>query len=320
MQPPRMLSSERRPHVLAIGGAAVDHIFRIVGDTVPGTSNPSVSHVGFGGVARNVAEILARLGVAVDLVTVVGKDDAGRALRENLNAHGIGDRAVTALAGRRTATYCAVVDCQGDLVLGLADMDIFGAMGAAFLTASDAAIAGADWVYCDCNLPADGLAVALSRAADHGTPVAVDLVSVSKASRLPQDLSAIALLVCNLDEAAAVVGDAGSDPAALANALHRRGAGLVAITRGADGVLVTDGATIVELPAATARPVDVTGAGDAFFATMLAGLMAGLDPVDAARRGTVAAAVTVEWEGSVYRELTSALLTVEAERRLPAES
>lgn len=50
-----------------------------------GTSNPGKVTTSAGGVARNIAEAIARLGgdVHVQLVTVVGDDDAGRGLLEH---------------------------------------------------------------------------------------------------------------------------------------------------------------------------------------------------------------------------------------------
>ena len=46
--------------VLCVGAATVDRSFRSLDPIRPGTSNPGASTKGFGGVARNVAENLAR--------------------------------------------------------------------------------------------------------------------------------------------------------------------------------------------------------------------------------------------------------------------
>ncbi len=62
--------------VLVIGGAGVDIVGRLKSELHPATSNPALIRYSFGGVARNVAENLARLGQSVTLLTVVGEDDA----------------------------------------------------------------------------------------------------------------------------------------------------------------------------------------------------------------------------------------------------
>ena len=56
----------------------LDRTLRLAAAPVPGSSNPARMSTGFGGVARNVAENLARLGVPVALVSRVGDDDSGR--------------------------------------------------------------------------------------------------------------------------------------------------------------------------------------------------------------------------------------------------
>ena len=54
--------------VLCAGGAVVDRLLHLHAPAVPATSNPARAAASYGGVARNVAENLARLGVDVGLV------------------------------------------------------------------------------------------------------------------------------------------------------------------------------------------------------------------------------------------------------------
>jgi sugar/nucleoside kinase (ribokinase family) len=78
------------------------------------------------------------------------------------------------------------------------------------------------------------------------------------------------------------------------------GAGGVAVTCGADGCLVAwrGGGTPVSLPAIEVDVVDTTGCGDAFTAGMLAGLLAGADPVDAAWLGIACGSLVATGLGS----------------------
>jgi sugar/nucleoside kinase (ribokinase family) len=69
--------------IACIGGAHLDRHGVLHGPLVLGTSNPGAVHVAMGGVARNVAENLARLGERVTLVSRVGDDLAGRQVREH---------------------------------------------------------------------------------------------------------------------------------------------------------------------------------------------------------------------------------------------
>jgi len=92
------------------------------------------------------------------------------------------------------------------------------------------------------------------------------------------------------------------DPArAIRELWPEKGTPLVVAKLGKDGVLLwdKDRSAVVALDAAPARVVDVTGAGDAFCGGFAAGLAQGLDPLEAARRGSVSAAFATEGVGSL---------------------
>jgi pseudouridine kinase len=80
------------------------------------------------------------------------------------------------------------------------------------------------------------------------------------------------------------------------------------LTRGAAGVLLADADGVREVPAVPARVRDVTGAGDALVAGVLAGLAAGEGLTRAAAVGTLVAAHTVRSEGSVCPDLSAGLV------------
>jgi ribokinase len=88
------------------------------------------------------------------------------------------------------------------------------------------------------------------------------------------------------------------DWAGLARRLRDSGFPEVVLKRGEHGAVLCDraGATHA-VPAAPARPVDLTGAGDAFCGAFLACRVEGLDMVRAARRAAVAAAMVIECAG-----------------------
>src|SRR3989442_9045480 len=90
-------------------------------------------------------------------------------------------------------------------------------------------------------------------------------------------------------------------PRALRELWAERGALLVVAKMGKDGVLLwdRDRSTTVAIEATSARIVDETGAGDAFCGGFAAGVAQGLDPREAARRGTVSAAFAIEDFGSL---------------------
>ena len=284
------------PAILCLGGATVDRKLRVQGALQLGTSNPVVASAHFGGVARNVCEGLARLGVAAGLHSLVGADAAGVGLRAHLAAAGADVSGLRAIEGAATAEYVAVLDAQGSLVVGLAAMAIFERFDA-----DDVAAALArrpQWLFADANLPAACLAQLIAACRASGQKLAIDAVSAPKAIRLPQDCAGLDLLFLNGDEAAALLG-ASLPPDAAAAALRRRGIARVVLTLGARGLVVAGPAGVQAIAAQPARVADVTGAGDALVAATLARLLAGDPLAEAARIGTYAAALALESGDSV---------------------
>jgi sugar/nucleoside kinase (ribokinase family) len=85
------------------------------------------------------------------------------------------------------------------------------------------------------------------------------------------------LLVCNREEAAAIGGGDFHDMGDLLKRLHGLGARTVVITDGPAGAFASDGAVRYCVPSYPdpAPPIDRTGAGDAFTATLMAALCKG---------------------------------------------
>ncbi|GAA3596697.1 PfkB family carbohydrate kinase [Kineosporia mesophila] len=284
--------------MLCAGGAVVDLKIRFTAPSVVGTSNPGTGVTSLGGVARNVAENLAVLGVPVSLLSAVGDDAPGAVLLELSRERGIGTEHVAVLAGRTTAQYVALLEPGGDLTIGAAAMEVLDGITVEHLRSAWPPMKDA-WVFCDGNLSSAVVAEALGR----DLPVVFDAVSTHKVIRLPRDLTGLTLLSCNRDEARAWLTHHGlpadDDDPVLARRLLDAGAQSVLLTRGADGVVVAGDGVMVQLPAVPATPIDVTGAGDAMVAGTLAALVEGLDLVSAAHRGAQRAARTVESEFSV---------------------
>ncbi len=69
-------------HILVVGAAGLDTKGYVAGPLQPGTSNPGDIRISRGGVARNVAENLARLGEHAVLLSAVGDDRSGWRVRE----------------------------------------------------------------------------------------------------------------------------------------------------------------------------------------------------------------------------------------------
>ncbi|MEJ7697143.1 MAG: carbohydrate kinase family protein [Candidatus Limnocylindrales bacterium] len=106
------------------------------------------------------------------------------------------------------------------------------------------------------------------------------------------------------------------DPVRAIRELGRLGQRATVIKMGADGSLVLDARTgrLAEVGLAPGPIVDVTGAGDAFCGSLVAGLALGDDPVTAATRGAAGASLAIGDFGALHPWLRPD----EASRRLAA--
>jgi len=208
-----------------------------------------------------------------------------------------------------------VLEPDGSLVLGLADMGILDALDRAFLERCRMGLARAEWVFADCNATPGLLSALIGRAREDGFRLAVDAVSVAKVARLPADLAGVDLLFLNLDEARAKLRDPLAQAEDAARRLLEQGPRAVVVTVGAAGAILAHGDRVDRVGALPCQPIDVTGAGDALIAGTLAGLVSGMELGLALRRGCLVAGLTTETEWTVHPMLAPAWLD-EQEKRL----
>lgn len=300
----------QRPALLCIGGANIDRKLRTLGHLQMATSNPASQRETPGGVARNVAENLARLGLPAQLISAVGDDAAGHALLAGAAEAGLSTQGTLVAAGEITGSYTAVLDEAGAMVLALAAMPLAERLTPEFLRKSSAQRLQARLIVLDLNLPADSLALLLQEARNTAAIVVAVAVSEPKMARLPQDLRGLHGLILNRGELHACAAPGHSEQQALAD-LHQRGVRQLIVTDGAAGVLCSEiDRDPQQLSAPDARVIDVTGAGDAFSAGVCAALYQSpsQDLISAARLGLRLAALTLQTEATVHPDINPAWL------------
>jgi pseudouridine kinase len=271
----------------------------------PHTSNPGTTTHTPGGVARNVAENLARLGTPTRAVVAVGDDPAGAEVLARTEAAGVETIAVE--WSGPTGTYTALLDHDGSLLAGVADMAATAAITPEQLPPG--LVADADWLVLDGNLPTATLAHALRLADEAGVPVVLDPVSAPKALLLAPLLAGarVHTLTPTGDELEALTGE--GDPATAAAPLHAQGVEVVWLREGARGsTLFRRGADPVRVALPAVEAVDVTGAGDAMLAAYVHALTRGADLTRAAYEGAAAAMLTVQSADTVRADLSPALI------------
>ena len=301
------------PGVLVVGASGLDVIGRAQAPLRPGTSNPGEIRVSHGGVARNVSENLARLGMEVTLLTAVGDDDAGRQVLDHAAQAGVDVAQALVVPGGRTGAYLALLDEQGAKHLALDDMRVVESITAEFLENRGDLFDQAQAVFLDANLPPPALEAAVALARRAGVPIAADPTSVALGTRLVPHLADLWLITPNEDEAEALTPHdvphtdrhRGLDAA---RHLVSRGVQIAMVTMAEFGVAYATAEVSGHIPAVRTDIVDPTGAGDAQTAAIVFGLLNDIPLDEAVRLGVSAAAVTLRHRGSVVPSLSLELL------------
>ncbi len=295
--------------VLVIGAAGMDMVGAIKESPSHIGSNPAGIRVSFGGVARNVAENLARLGQPVRLISAVGSDPVGHNLLTHTASAGVDVSACLELDNAATSSYLAVIQEDIGRIMALDDMRVLSAITPAYLRQQAALFQGAAMVFVDANLQPAALKTVFSLARRAGAPVCADTTSTALAGRLAPHLEEIYLLTANGTEASVINPDTpeitGRFTALQAvRQLVNRGVEIAIIPLAHFGVCYATSEISGHVPAVRTKVVDPTGAGDALTATVIFGRVNEMSIDEALRLGVTAASLILKYPGTVFPGLT----------------
>jgi len=253
-----------------------------------------------GGCALNTASALVRLGVPAEVVGKVGADAFGDFLLALLDERGVGRSGVVRDPAAPTSASVALVSGGGErtflhtpganALLRRDEIDLGALEGAACLHVAGALVLEA--------LDGDPLAGLLEDARRLGVTTSLDTVwdASGRWTRVEPALPHVDVAVPSLAEARAISGR--HDPTEVAAWFRDRGVRTVALKMGADGCYVAGDDFEGAVPAPGVRAVDGTGAGDAFAAGLLAGLLGGRPLEQAARLACAAGALATTAMGA----------------------
>lgn len=290
------------PIIFATGGAHIDRRGRVIGPYVAEASNPGVIREEVGGGIFNACSTLSRRGSSVRFFSVRGGDSGGEAVARAIEEADFDDLSATHL-DRQTASYTAILDGNGDVIVALADMAIYEACLERNLRRAKLreAIASSDAIFCDANLPEAALATLMRHCADQ--PVFAIAISPAKVVRLRTVLSRLSVLFMNRREAKALLDiPQESDPAgeALCAGLMKAGLEGGVISDGGHTLHAFQSGRIFTLtPPPVDKIVDVTGAGDALAGATVAAMMRGEPLENALLEGLAASALTIQSDKAV---------------------
>ena len=265
--------------IAVFGGANMDILGMPQGELRLRDSNIGHIELRPGGVGRNIAEQVVRLGAECTLLTVFGTDAMADTLCAGCARLGI-DISHALTAEGSTCVYLCVHDAAGDMLAAINDMGLMGALTPAYARQCMDVINGADVCVLDANPAAETLAEIVRLAA---VPVLLDPVSIAKLERVRPLLPFLTAIKPNIHEARALTGCQTAEECA--RALVQAGVRKVFVSLGAEGLCCADETVCTVLPVKRPSEAAKTGAGDALCAGLAVALAAGEHTIACAEYG-----------------------------------
>jgi 2-dehydro-3-deoxygluconokinase len=266
---------------------------------------------GFGGDTSNAVIAAARAGAATAYLTRLGADAFGRALLKLWADEGVDTGAVQHDGHAPTGIYFVTHGAQGHEFSYLRAGSAASRMAPAWLEDGPRqVIEAAHYLHlsgislaisasaCDTAFEAMAIARAAGTQVTFDSNLRLKLWPLARARACTvQAIGLCDLFLPSLDDMTVLTGL--SDPEAIVDWSHARGARQVVLKLGGDGVLVSDAGVHTRIPVRRVELRDATGAGDCFCGNLLARLALGDGLVQAARYANVAASLAVQGYGAV---------------------
>lgn len=287
-------------YAVVIGGTNIDILGIPKKDLIYHDSNIGNVKTSLGGVGRNIAENLCRLGAKTHLISIIGDDPYGKLIKEESKKIGLRLEDSLTLKDELTSMYISILDGDGDMEIALSSMDNIKSMDIDFIKTKKDLIEASKVCIIDTNVPKDTLEYIVKNF--KGTDFFVDTVSSEKAKKIKGLIGYFHTIKPNKIEAEILTGmkiDSDKDLEKTIRYFHGQGVKDVFITLSSQGVIFSDGDKISRLKAPKAKIVNATGAGDAFIASLSYGHMMDLSIDEKARLGVAASLLALSHENTI---------------------
>ncbi len=291
-----------QPEVVVLGATCLDIKARPLAPVLPSTSNPAEIRLSPGGAGRNIAENLARLGVRVAFLSVVGADMLGQRLLEATASAGVDVSQVLRTPDDDTGAYLALFTDVNQKGYALDDVSQLKLATPEYVHSHKNLLSHCKMVMMDGNVDTEAIAAVLALAGERGVLVGIDPVSVRRAYALRPYLSEFAVVTPNVSEAEALVDvsiDGVEDALRAARQMVAAGVGIAIVTMAEDGLVYATSEGHGRIPAIRCDVVDWTGAGDGLAAAVVYGLINQMPIDECMRLGVAAATLTLKSSHSV---------------------
>lgn len=280
--------------ICIIGGANIDVCGRSETSLIIHDSNPGVITIRYGGVGRNIAELLCHLDHPVEFVSCFGDDLNGKALYRDCIEKGMDCGKSKIVESSNQSMYIALMDENGELSVGLSDMGILNAFTKEDMMHAVLDLKEEDAVIIDSNLNEELIETALQNAK---CIKIADPVSVSKCLKIKPFLHYFDIFKPNKFEAELLSNieiHNEEDAKKCLDFFLDHGVKEIIISLGEEGVLLGTSERKVWFRHRSVTVHNVTGGGDALLGMYLSERMDGVEPFSAIELAIASAITMIE--------------------------
>ncbi|WP_294344669.1 carbohydrate kinase family protein [uncultured Clostridium sp.] len=288
-------------YVVVLGASVVD-IFGFCSckykqyDSIPGNIKMS-----FGGVSRNIAENMARMGINTKFISILGDDEMGKSILEHSKKIGYDMSDSLILKDSSTPTYLAILNDEGEMVSAIADMKSIDKLNADFIDSKDEVIKNAEYVFLDADNPE--ILEYILKKYQGDTKFVLDPISASKAEKVKHLIKYFHTIKPNRHEAEVLCGFSINNYEDLKRAgeyFISLGIKNVFISLDCDGIYYVSTCESGKIKAENVEVKNVTGAGDAFVAGIGYGYINNLKIKEIVKISITMSSITISHEDTIH--------------------
>ncbi len=296
---------------IVVGGCNVDIFGKSSKAIIPADSNIGKIGIFAGGVGRNIAENIARLGESTQMLSALGNDANADFLRNNLTSLGI-DYSLSENMEISSSCYMFIADNTGEMQLAVSDMEIYDVATRSMLEGKFDEINKNKILVLDTNFSQDVIDCVFENVK---IPIFVDTVSTKKAEKIKKHLSKITYIKPNALEAEVLTGICVKDEDSAIKAckkLIESGVECVFLTLSEKGGIAMTRNEIAKAAIFETVVVNATGAGDSFVGGAVFGILQGASLPDILNYAMASASICVESQDTISKNLTKENLLARA--------
>lgn len=257
-------------YVTVIGGANMDLQGFPNDNLVLNDSNPGQVKISLGGVGRNIAENLVKLGIETKLISALGSDIYGNKILHESKLSGIDMDNCLVLKDCPSSIYLSILDGTGDMKVAISHMDIFEKINIDFIREKQHIIKHSNLAVLDTNIPKEVIEYILFNFKE--IDFFLDTVSTKKSEKIKDVIGLFHTIKPNKYEAEKLSGVEINNEEDLKRSSYyflNKGVKRVFISLGKEGVFCSDANQSKLISTPKVNVINVTGAGDAFISGLV---------------------------------------------------